>query len=379
LGRDERKWLSHFDFTVISQFDDTRSKADLQSILDSVLSNADALLAAAKKDQRNISQSLKMTDAETVLGKDDDDRLENLRWYVYPKECALLLTNPKADELLKESEISGAINPFGTHSNGTCELGVVEVDRKRSSETLSVDPAAQIETSSLLPFRDGDYAAEATLEEIMRGVEDGELSEKCQIFDQRIGEWLSYSEFESSTKRVKTDILPIDIVENQTIKIEKKAPRHSEAWGKGEVVVHSAGDVADNMDVESDLAKTSVPRETVEKKKRFKHTVPPPKLMRLVIQAIIQWEMIEEGDRLLLGLSGGKDSLSLLHCLLEFKRKHPINFDLEVCTIDPMTPSFDPSPLIPYVESLGLKYHYIRDDIVSRASISGKNGKMVRI
>ena len=44
----------------------------------------------------------------------------------------------------------------------------------------------------------------------------------------------------------------------------------------------------------------------------------------------------------------------------------------EVCTIDPMTPSFDPSPLIPYVESLGLKYHYIRDDIVERANSSGE-------
>ena len=42
-----------------------------------------------------------------------------------------------------------------------------------------------------------------------------------------------------------------------------------------------------------------------------------------------------------------------------------------------MTPSFDPSLLIPYVESLGVKYHYIRDDIVSRASKAGKDGKVV--
>jgi len=42
-----------------------------------------------------------------------------------------------------------------------------------------------------------------------------------------------------------------------------------------------------------------------------------------------------------------------------------------------MTPSFDPCPLIPYVEALGLKYHYIKDDIVSRASQAGKDGKMV--
>ena len=110
--------------------------------------------------------------------------------------------------------------------------------------------------------------------------------------------------------------------------------------------------------------------------KRIRHVRPPPKLMQLVTQAVFQWDMIQEGDRLLLGLSGGKDSLSLLHCLLELQRKLPIKFELEVCTIDPMTPSFDPSPLIPYVEqTLGLKYYYIRDDIVARAASAGKDGR----
>ena len=47
-----------------------------------------------------------------------------------------------------------------------------------------------------------------------------------------------------------------------------------------------------------------------------------------------------------------------------------------VCIIY-QTPSFDPSPLIPYVEGLGLKYHYIRDDIVERANTAGKDGKTV--
>jgi tRNA(Ile)-lysidine synthase TilS/MesJ len=99
--------------------------------------------------------------------------------------------------------------------------------------------------------------------------------------------------------------------------------------------------------------------------------------MKLVIQAVYQWDMIRDGDRLLLGLSGGKDSLSLLHVLLEIRRRLPIKFELEVCTIDPMTPSFDPSSLIPYVESLGLKYHYLRDDIVARAGSSGSGGHEV--
>ncbi len=105
---------------------------------------------------------------------------------------------------------------------------------------------------------------------------------------------------------------------------------------------------------------------------------PPAKMMHLVTHAVLQWNMIEDGDRLLLGLSGGKDSLSLLHCLLELQRKLPIPFTVQVCTIDPTTPSFDPSPLIPYVrDSLGLQYHYIRADIVACSASRGKDGQAV--
>lgn len=46
-----------------------------------------------------------------------------------------------------------------------------------------------------------------------------------------------------------------------------------------------------------------------------KFVAPPKKIMKLVGQAIKDWNMIEDGDRLLLGLSGGKDSLALLHIL----------------------------------------------------------------
>ncbi len=49
-------------------------------------------------------------------------------------------------------------------------------------------------------------------------------------------------------------------------------------------------------------------------------------MMHLVTQAVLQWKMIEDGDRLLLGLSGGDDSLSILHCLLELQCKLPISF-----------------------------------------------------
>ncbi len=60
--------------------------------------------------------------------------------------------------------------------------------------------------------------------------------------------------------------------------------------------------------------------------------------------------MIKEGDKVMLGLSGGKDSLTMLHCLLQLQRRSPIKFELACVTVDPQTTGFDPSYL--YNDSL---------------------------
>jgi len=97
------------------------------------------------------------------------------------------------------------------------------------------------------------------------------------------------------------------------------------------------------------------------------HVTPPKSLQRLVGRAIADYNMIHDGDRILLGLSGGKDSLSLLHLLIRLQRHAPISFHLAVITIDPQSDSFDPSPLKAYVKSLGLQHHFVSEPIVDLA------------
>jgi tRNA 2-thiocytidine biosynthesis protein TtcA len=84
-------------------------------------------------------------------------------------------------------------------------------------------------------------------------------------------------------------------------------------------------------------------------------------------RAIGDYGMIREGDRILLGLSGGKDSLSLLHVLLHLQQKAPVKFELGACTVDPRSPDFDPSPLKPYMAELGVPYFYESQPIVAEA------------
>ncbi len=94
---------------------------------------------------------------------------------------------------------------------------------------------------------------------------------------------------------------------------------------------------------------------------------PPKALLRPIGKALVEHGMIREGDRLLLGLSGGKDSLSLLHCLIHFQRHAPVRFVLGAVTVDPQVEDYDPSGLKPYLAALGIPYYYESQPIAEQA------------
>ena len=94
---------------------------------------------------------------------------------------------------------------------------------------------------------------------------------------------------------------------------------------------------------------------------------PPKALARLAGRAIADFSMIRDGDRVLLGLSGGKDSLALLHILHYLQQRAPIKFDLAAMTVDPLAGDFDPSSMGPYLAELGVEYHIVRKPIMDMA------------
>lgn len=94
---------------------------------------------------------------------------------------------------------------------------------------------------------------------------------------------------------------------------------------------------------------------------------PPKSLLRAAGQAIADFDMIREGDRILLGVSGGKDSLSLLHVLQHLQRHAPVKFELAALTVDPQIAGFDPSRLKPYMQAWGVPYFYAEQAIEQQA------------
>jgi len=110
-------------------------------------------------------------------------------------------------------------------------------------------------------------------------------------------------------------------------------------------------------------------------KQQFELNKLQKRLRRNVGRAIGDFNMIEEGDRVMVCLSGGKDSYTLLDILISLRRKAPVRFELIAVNLDQKQPGFPGDVLPDYLGTLGIPFHIIQQDtygIVRRVVPEGK-------
>ena len=86
-------------------------------------------------------------------------------------------------------------------------------------------------------------------------------------------------------------------------------------------------------------------------------------LLSFTRKAVDEYQMIQEGDHIAVGISGGKDSLTLLYALHGLKRFYPNKFELSAITVDLGYEEFDLSPVHESCQELGVPYKVVKTDI----------------
>lgn len=89
------------------------------------------------------------------------------------------------------------------------------------------------------------------------------------------------------------------------------------------------------------------------------------KLERSVGEAIGDYNMIGDGDTVMVCISGGKDSYTLLSCLLALRERAPVNFRIVAMNLDQKQPGFPDHILPAYFESIGVEYRIVTEDTYS--------------
>jgi tRNA 2-thiocytidine biosynthesis protein TtcA len=119
----------------------------------------------------------------------------------------------------------------------------------------------------------------------------------------------------------------------------------------------------------------AMPRSTKERKASYESNKLMKRLRRLVGQAITEFGMIEDGDKVMVCLSGGKDSYAMLDILLYLRQHAPVRFDVVAVNLDQKQPGFPAQVLPQYLARLGVPFRIEEQDtyrVVKRVIAEGK-------
>ena len=122
-------------------------------------------------------------------------------------------------------------------------------------------------------------------------------------------------------------------------------------------------------------AALTLPKNTLTPAQKTQFIKLEKKLRRNVGQASAQYNMIEDGDKVMVCLSGGKDSYAMLTILMLLRESAPIHFDIIAVNLDQKQPGFPEHILPEYLDKLGIEYHIVEENTYSIVKEKVPEGK----
>ncbi|MGX5202127.1 tRNA 2-thiocytidine(32) synthetase TtcA [Aliikangiella sp. IMCC44632] len=130
-----------------------------------------------------------------------------------------------------------------------------------------------------------------------------------------------------------------------------------------------------NLACSNDTASSSEANQAPDQAKKVELNKLQKRLRRSTGQAISDFNMIEEGDKIMVCLSGGKDSYTMLEILKNLQRSAPVKFELIAVNLDQKQPGFPEDVLPAYLETQDIEYHIIQEDTYSIVKEKVPEGK----
>ena len=381
----DRRWLGHVSFSS-GQLSFTSSPL---SQVGQPESSARDCLAAAREV---LSQADKVAARETVPDQTVafPEEVSRLRWFLTPYEAKCCLTgeslpavtvpfsppvSPSQGEAVQPcpGSLSGrhhlspsttaTLQSAGSNTAWTPNIsnltrGISLVGRQ---SIRRLEPSSLARTSSVtvngcttVPVN-GDQTKDPAESGITINGYKSVISVTAVAADEKSE--LNFEEEEEETDCDKKTDLINDVMENMRSQLTIKVPEDETADCQSGLCVIPGGVRPD-------------PVPAVAEPSTAKWRTPSKEVFKPFLEAVAEFSMVKDGDRLLVCLSGGKDSLSLLHCVKQYQyyaASRGINFTFGAVTVDPMSSAYDPRPLIPYLEQLGVEYLYEQQDIMGQA------------
>lgn len=99
------------------------------------------------------------------------------------------------------------------------------------------------------------------------------------------------------------------------------------------------------------------------------------KLMRRMMRTVGTWQLIEPGDRIMVAISGGKDSYTLLDLLWQAKQRSPVPFDIIAVHLDQVQPGYNGVPMREWLKEYGAPFEILQEDTYSIVTTNSKPGQ----